>query len=50
LHYLVEDPSQFEAVKIDPRSGAPIWPGDLDVAPDRLYLEVTRGATAKADT
>ena len=45
-----EDPSQFEAVEIDPRSGAPIWPGDLDVAPDRLYLEVTRRPTARADT
>lgn len=35
-----ENPDEFRQVQIDPISGAPTWPGDLDVAPDRLYEEV----------
>jgi hypothetical protein len=34
-------PHEFAAVTIDPVSGAPTWPGDLDIAPDRLYQELT---------
>jgi len=35
-----DDPSEFAAVRIDPTSGAPTWPGGLDVAPDRLHAEL----------
>jgi hypothetical protein len=35
-----DHPQEFAQVRIDPISGAPTWPGDLDVAPDRLYEEV----------
>ena len=35
-----DNPGEFAEVRIDPVSGAPTWPGDLDVAPDRLYEEV----------
>jgi hypothetical protein len=35
-----DDPAEFAAVRIDPTSGAPTWPGGLDVAPDRLYAEI----------
>lgn len=38
------DPSEFAAVTIDETTGAPTWPGNLDVAPDRLYSEVARPA------
>ena len=33
-------PDEFMSVEVDPRSGAPSWPGDLDVAPDALYEEL----------
>lgn len=36
----IDHPGEFERVSLDPVSGAPTWPGDLDVAPDRLYHEV----------
>ena len=35
-----ENPDEFAQVAIDEVTGAPTWPGDLDVAPDRLYAEV----------
>jgi hypothetical protein len=34
------NPDEFMSVEIDARSGAPTWPGDLDVAPDALYEEL----------
>lgn len=37
-----ENPSEFSAVKVDPESGTVVWPGGLDVAPDRLYRDVAR--------
>jgi hypothetical protein len=37
-----ENPSEFGEVSVDPESGTVIWPGGLDVAPDRLYSEVLR--------
>jgi hypothetical protein len=40
----VENPAEFERVSVDPESGTIIWPGGLDVAPDRLYQDVV-GAT-----
>jgi len=47
-----EHPSEFDEVAVDPESGTLVWPGGLDVAPDRLYSEVVRapskvGAGAK---
>ena len=41
-----DNPQEFAQVHIDSLSGAPTWPGDLDVAPDRLYHEVT-GSTSR---
>ena len=35
-----DTPDEFARVVIDEVSGAPHWPGDLDVAPDRLYAEI----------
>lgn len=36
------DPSEFERVSVDAASGTVVWPGGLDVAPDRLYQEISR--------
>lgn len=36
----VDHPDEFAKVTIDPITGAPSWPGDLDVAPDRLHAEI----------
>ncbi|MSR19479.1 MAG: DUF2442 domain-containing protein [Gemmatimonadetes bacterium] len=36
-----DDPGAFEQVRVDPQSGTIVWPGELDVASDRLYDEVT---------
>ena len=35
-----DTPDEFAQVVIDEVTGAPNWPGDLDVAPDRLYAEI----------
>lgn len=40
-----DDPSEFFQVAVDPDSGTLVWPGGLDVAPDRLYREVARSAS-----
>ena len=40
-----EDPAEFARVQIDPVRGTLLWPGGLDVAPDRLYRDVVNGAT-----
>lgn len=37
-----EHPEEFQAVAIDAATGAPSWPGGLDVAPDALYSEIVR--------
>ena len=37
-----DHPAEFGEVAVDPESGTLIWPGGLDVAPDRLYTEVIR--------
>jgi len=44
----VEHPHEFASVSVDPRSGAPTWPGDLDVAPDALHDELATGRTTTA--
>lgn len=38
-----EDPSEFFQARVDEASGTVVWPGGLDVAPDRLYHEVATG-------
>ena len=48
-----ENPDAFAEVAVDPESGTLTWPGGLDVAPDRLYSDVTRvtgevGASSQA--
>lgn len=37
-----EHPAEFDEVAVDSESGTLVWPGGLDVAPDRLYSEVIR--------
>jgi Protein of unknown function (DUF2442) len=44
-----ENPAEFREVSVDPESGTLIWPGGLDVAPDRLYSEVVQ-ATDRTKT
>ena len=38
----VDDPSEFAQVAVDRESGTIVWPGGLDVAPDRLYSDIAR--------
>lgn len=40
----VDNPSEFAQVSVDPESGTIVWPGGLDVAPDRLYSDVAEVA------
>jgi hypothetical protein len=40
-----EDVREFSQVFLDAESGAPSWPGELDVAPDALYHELAGIAT-----
>ncbi|MDW8310567.1 MAG: DUF2442 domain-containing protein [Verrucomicrobiales bacterium] len=35
------DPSHFASVKIEEGGEALIWPGDIDLCADALYLEIT---------
>ncbi len=37
------EPGAYEKVRLSER-GAPEWPGDIDLCPDALYLELTRKA------
>ena len=39
-----QNPEEFAQVAVDPSSGAPTWPGGLDVAPDRLHAELAAAA------
>lgn len=41
----VDNPIEFSQACVDPESGTVVWPGGLDVAPDRLYSDVARTAT-----
>jgi hypothetical protein len=36
----LDDPSEFAQVRVDTESGTIVWPGGLDVAPDRLYSDL----------
>jgi hypothetical protein len=40
-----DNPAEFAQVTVDPESGTLVWPGGLDVAPDRLYQDIV-GPTA----
>jgi hypothetical protein len=44
----LEHPGEFQEVRVDEQSGAPTWPGGLDVAPDALYVELSEGRDAAA--
>ena len=41
----LDNPSEFARVAVDSESGAIVWPGGLDVAPDRLYTDLARAAS-----
>lgn len=45
-----DHPSEFSQVVADPESGTIVWPGGLDVAPDRLYQEITRSTGSHEST
>lgn len=34
-------PGVFESVAIASETGAPTWPGGIDIGPDTLYFEIT---------
>ncbi len=38
-----DDPAEFFQARVDSASGTVVWPGGLDVAPDRLHAEVASG-------
>jgi hypothetical protein len=37
-----ENPSEFLEASVDSESGTVVWPGGLDIAPDRLYRDIVR--------
>jgi hypothetical protein len=39
------DPSVFESVRVDQEAGTVVWPGDIDLAPDALYKDISSVAT-----
>ena len=39
-----DNPSEFLQASVDPESGTIVWPGGLDVAPDRLYRDIARSS------
>jgi hypothetical protein len=39
-----DNPAEFAEVSVDLDRGTIVWPGGLDVAPDRLYSDVARTA------
>ena len=39
-----DDPTEFARLEVDPESGTLVWPGGLDVAPDRLYREIAQSS------
>lgn len=39
-----EHPGEFSQVEVDEESGTVVWPGGLDVAPDRLYTDIVRSS------
>jgi hypothetical protein len=45
-----ENPSEFLQASVDSESGTVVWPGGLDVAPDRLYRDVVRSCEKARST
>lgn len=43
-----DHPEEFGRVELNAESGSLSWPGDLDVAPDRLYDELTENAEMRS--
>lgn len=43
-----EDVEHFSEVSVDPESGTVAWPGDIDLAPDALYAQITGGSATSA--
>jgi hypothetical protein len=43
----LSDPEEFERVYIDEETGTLAWPGELDVAPDRLYRDLKPVSTSR---
>lgn len=41
------DAAEFEKVYVDEETGTIAWPGGLDLAPDRLYRDVTSVASSR---
>jgi hypothetical protein len=39
-----DSPSEFLQASVDPDSGTVVWPGGLDVAPDRLYRDIAHSS------
>lgn len=39
-----DNPSDFLQASVDAESGTVVWPGGLDIAPDRLYRDIARSA------
>jgi hypothetical protein len=39
-----DNPSEFLQARVDAESGTVVWPGGLDVAPDRLYSDISRSS------
>lgn len=46
FHRWLANPAEFAQASVDPESGTVIWPGGLDVAPDRLYADIAQTAEA----
>lgn len=42
-------PEGFAKVAVDPETGAVVWPGDADLAPDTLYEHVRTGVWPEQD-
>lgn len=39
-----QNPDEFRQLEVDAESATLVWPGGLDVAPDRLYRDVANSA------
>jgi hypothetical protein len=39
------DRSVFDSVSVDREAGTVVWPGDIDLAPDGLYKDISSVAT-----